>query len=208
MASSSSKFQTYIFSAAGVGMMAAAIIAINIIASQFHVRKDFTEDKLYTLSEGSKQILSRLKSPVTIRYFRSHGRNDMPVYLKNYAKRIEDLLSEYVIAGNGKIKIEKFNPEPDSDAEDAASLDGIDGQLIATGEKIYLGLSVTSIDVTMSIPFLSPNNENTLEYDITRLIYRVTSSGDMTIGVMSGLPVFGTPDMPPGMPPGMMKKRR
>ena len=64
----------------------------------------------------------------------------MPVGLKTFAKRVEDLLTEYKAAGRGKVIIEKFNPEPDSDAEDSAQLDGVEGQLTNTGEKFYLGL--------------------------------------------------------------------
>ena len=204
MANNKGKFHAYLYSSIGLILMAILLIAINIIARGIHFRTDLTEDKLYTLSDGSHKILSKLKSPVSLRFYCTRGKNEMPISLKSYAKRVEDLLEEYRISSNGKIKIEKYDPLPDSDAEDAAALDGIDGQLLSSGEKIYLGLAVSSIDTTMSIPFMSPNNENTLEYDISRLIYRISNPNELVIGVMSSLPVMGSsnnnnPMMPPQM---------
>ena len=203
MASSKGKLQSYLYSSIGIVFMAALMIAINIIARELHFRTDLTEDQLYTLSDGTKKILSAIKSPVALRFYCTRSQNEMPVYLKGFAKRVEDLLEEYRIFGNGKIRIEKYDPLPDSDAEDAASLDGIDGQLLASGEKIFLGLAVNCIDTTLSIPFLSPNNENTLEYDISRLIYRVANPDPLTIGIMSALPVMGSAAGGGGMPPQM-----
>ncbi len=195
MSKNNKNIQTLLFSATGIVVMAVLMVAINVITNHLHLRKDLTEDKLYTLSDGSKQIIKKLKSPVTLRFYCTRSQTEMPIYLKSYAKRIEDLLKEYQIAGGGKLKIEKYDPSPDSDAEDAASLDGIDGQTLQTGEKIYLGLAVNSIDETLSIPFLSPNNESTLEYDITRLILRVANPSQIVVGIMSTLPVMG--DAPP-----------
>ena len=75
-------------------------------------------------------------------------------------------------AGNGKVIIEKFNPEPDSDAEDSAALDGVEGQMTDTREKFYLGLAVSFLDQKAALPVLAPDREHLLEYDITRAISR------------------------------------
>ncbi len=117
----------------------------------------------------------------------------MPVGLKTFATRVEDLLSEYRSAANGKLVIEKLNPEPDSDAEDSASLDSVDGQMTNTGEKFYLGLSVSFLDQKAAIPVLTPERERLLEYDITRAISQVTAAKKPVVGVMSALPVMGRP---------------
>ena len=117
----------------------------------------------------------------------------VPVGLKTFAKRVEDLLSEFERAGNGKVIIEKLNPEPDSDAEDSAVLDGIEGQLTNTQEKFYLGLAVSFLDQKAALPVLAPDREQLLEYDITRAITRVASLTKPVVGIMSGLPVMGRP---------------
>jgi len=99
------------------------------------------------------------------------------------------------VAG-GKIKIEKYDPQPDSDAEDSARLDGIEPQALAGVDRFYLGLAVKCLDEVQSIPFLAPNRERLLEYDLARIIVRATNPEKPVIGVMSPLPVFGMPSNP------------
>lgn len=183
-------FQTILYSTVGVIALFIIILAVNVILGAFKQRIDLTEEKAYTLSPGTKAILGKLDSRVTIRFYCSQG-EEMPVYFKTYANRIEDLLSEYKQAGKGKIVIEKFNPTPDSDAEDSARLNGIEGQMIQTGERIYLGLVVSMLDEKAALPFLAPDRERLLEYDITRAISKVVTPKKTVVGVMSALPVFG-----------------
>src|SRR5581483_182427 len=88
------------------------------------------------------------------------------------------------------------DPQPDSDAEDAATLEGVEAQVAPTGDKFYLGLSVSYVDQKVAIAALSPERERLLEYDLTRAIARATSPGKPVVGVMSPLPVFGAPASP------------
>ena len=118
------------------------------------------------------------------------------MYLKGYARKVEDLLAEYKQVAGSKLKIEKYDPQPDSDAEDSARLDGIEPQALAGAEGFYLGLAVKCADEVQSIPFLAPNRERLLEYDLTRAIVRAETPEKPTIGLMSPLPVFGMPSNP------------
>jgi ABC-type uncharacterized transport system involved in gliding motility auxiliary subunit len=185
-----------LFSAIGVIAMFIVLVAINFIAAHFKQRIDLTAEKAYTLSLGTKAILARLDTPVQIRFYVSQRATEMPVALKTYAQRVDDLLGEYKQASKGRVEIQKLDPEPDSDAEDSAKLDGIQGQALPTGERIYLGLSVTMLDQKQAVPFLTPDRERLLEYDISRAIARVSETNKPTVGVMSSLPVMGTPTMP------------
>jgi ABC-type uncharacterized transport system involved in gliding motility auxiliary subunit len=185
--------ETLWYSAGGVIALLALLIAANFIVGAFNARVDLTEGDVYTLSPGTKAILSKLEAPVRIRFYYTQGSNAVPVGLKTFAQRVEDLLTEYRRAGNGKVIIDRFNPEPDSDAEDSAALDNVEGQLTNTGEKFYLGLAVSFLDQKAAIPVLSPDRERLLEYDITRAIAQVTATKKPVIGVMAGLPVLGRP---------------
>ncbi len=182
---------SYLFSGAGVAIMFLLLVAIYVIAGVVKHRFDMTADKIYTLSPGSAAILSKLDTPVEIRFYCSQRVNSMPMFLKNYAQRVEDLLSEYAKNSRGKITIKKYDPEPDSDAEDSASLDGVEGQMLNTGEKIFMGLAVSCLDAKTALPFLAPNREKQLEYDVTRAISQVITSEKPVVGIMSPLPVFG-----------------
>lgn len=188
--------QVILFSAVGVVAMFILLVAVNFIAAQFKRRIDLTAEKAYTLSPGTRAILARLDTPVQIRFYVSQRAAEMPVLLKTYAQRVADLLGEYRQASHGLIEIENLDPEPDSDAEDSARLDGVQGQMLPGGERIYLGLSVTMLDQKQAIPFLAPDRERLLEYDISRAIARVAQTHKPTVGVMSPLPVMGTPMMP------------
>jgi len=189
------QIETFLYSTVGVVALLIIVLAINVIASAAKQRIDLTEEKAYTLSPGTKAILNKLDSKVTIRFYCSQG-DEMPVYFKTYARRVEDLLAEYKQAGKGKIVIEKYNPTPDSDAEDSARLNGVDGQMIQNGERIYLGLVVSLLDEKAALPFLAPDRERLLEYDLSRAIARVVTPTKPVVGVMSAFPVFGQPSNP------------
>jgi ABC-type uncharacterized transport system involved in gliding motility auxiliary subunit len=105
-------------------------------------------------------------------------------------------LGEYKQAAHGKIIVEKYDPQPDSDAEDSARLDGVEGQPLRTGEAFYLGLAVSLLDEKQALPFLDPNRERLLEYDLSRAISRVITPEKPVVGVMSAMPVFGAPANP------------
>jgi ABC-type uncharacterized transport system involved in gliding motility auxiliary subunit len=188
---SKKNLETLLYSTAGVIALVVVLIAANFIASAFSLRADLTEGSVYTLSPGTREVLAKLEAPVKLRYYYTQSGEAVPVGLKTFAKRVEDLLNEYKAAAKGKVIIEKFNPEPDSDAEDSAQLDGIEGQLTNSGEKFYLGLSIAFLDQKASIPVLTPDRERLLEYDITRGIAQVGEAKKPVVGVMSGLPVLG-----------------
>src|SRR5438045_2374501 len=185
------QLETFLYSTIGVVAMVLILIAINVIASRARARIDLTAENAYTLSPGTRAILAKLDTPVQIRFYCTKNTATMPVFLATYAQRVEDLLGEYRQASKGRIEIQRLNPEPDSDAEDSARLDGVDGQQTRTGERVYLGLSVGMLDQKQAIPFLTPDRERLLEYDISRAIARIMTAEKPVLGVMSPLPVMG-----------------
>jgi len=195
------RFETYLYSTIGVIVMAVIVIALNIIVRPLTTRVDLTEDNAYTLSEGTKRILSKLDTPVQIRFYFSQKDPATPVDYKTYAARVEDMLNEYKLLAKGNLEIKKLDPVPDTEAEDSANLDGVEGQMTSPlgGDKIYFGLAVSCLDERATLPFLSPQRERLLEYDLTRAISQVAKPQKPVIGVMSGLQVFG------GFNPMMMR---
>lgn len=187
-----------IFSGLGIGLMFVLLVALNIILGAVPVRLDLTQDKVYTLSAGTKAILKKLDAPVKIRFYCTRSETATPetVFLKNYARKVEDLLNEYKQVAGRNLIIEKYDPQPDSDAEDSARMDGLEPQALPGVERFYLGIAVSQADARETIPFLQPTRERLLEYDITRAICRVAWPERRTVGVMSWLPVFGTPTSP------------
>lgn len=177
-----------------LSMAALLIVLLNLnflVSMVFSSPVDITADKLYTFSQGTRNILKGLHQPVTIRFYRSYSDNRMPVQLSSYAERIEDLLRTYSSYAKGKIIVEYYDPIPDSDAEESAIMDNIQPNNLPSGDKCYFGLTVSYLNRNSTIAFLSPANEKTVEYDITRSIYDITHPEKPTVGVLSSLPVMG-----------------
>ena len=185
------KHETFLYSAVGLVVLFVILVAFNYLASNTPARVDLTEGNLYTLSEGTKKILGKLDGPVKLRLYVSQSDNAIPVQLRSFAQRVEDLIREFKAVAGPNLIIEKYNPRPDSDEEDAAQLDGVEPQTLFSGEQFYLGLSVSRLDRKQSISNISQQRERLLEYDLIRAISRVANAERPTIGIMSAVPVLG-----------------
>ena len=195
--------QLWKFTGSLIGLLAllAILIAVNILLSRVRVRADLTEEKLYTLSDGTRAVLKSLDGPVTLKFFFSGGASEIPMPLKNFARQVEDLLKEYELASGGKVRIETYDPEPDSDAEEWAQRYGLAGeQLGIMNFALYMGLVAVKGDTQSVLPFLDPRNEEMLEYNITRMIARVANPKKPVVGILSSLPVMGVRSFPYAMP--------
>jgi ABC-type uncharacterized transport system involved in gliding motility auxiliary subunit len=190
--------ETILYSSAGIVVMLVLVIAVSVITGAKPVRADLTQEKAYTLSVGTRAILQKLDTPVKIRFYCTQSDTATPetVYLKDYARQVGDLLQEYQQVAGKNLVIQKFDPQPDSDAEDSARLDGLEPQQLPGEDEFYLGLSISLPGTSVAIPFLSPDREKLLEYDITRALSQVISPEKPVIGVISSLPVFGAPSNP------------
>jgi len=177
----------------GVGLAALffALVALNVLLSGAATRLDLTEGRLYTLSEGTKKILRGLDAPVKLKLYVSQGEQAMPVPLRAFAQRVEDLAREFKSVAGANLVIEKYNPKPDSEEEDAAQLEGVEAQQLMTGEQFYLGIAVSRLERKETLAALNPARERLLEYDLARAVARVGKAERPVIGLMSALPVLG-----------------
>ena len=184
------KYEHIIYSAVGLVALFLVLVAANYLLSKAPGRVDLTEGNLYTLSPGTKKILAGLPSPVKLKLYATQGES-VPVALRSFAQRVEDTVRELKSAAGPNLIVEKYNPKPDSDEEDAAQLDGIEPQQLNTGESFYLGISISQLDRKQTIGAISPQRERMLEYDLIRAIARVGQPDRPKIGLMAGLPVLG-----------------
>lgn len=183
------------FSSTGLLLAAALAIAIIIIANVTltSLRLDLTSNKLFTLSEGTINILNSLEEPVRLDfYFSKKTLVGFPA-LMNYGTRVRDLLEEYAAKSAGKIELTIIEPETFSEEEDQAVASGLHGVSTNTaGDRAYFGLvGSNATDDEMIIPFFQSERQAALEYDITKLIYNLANPDKRVIGIISSLPVFG-----------------
>jgi len=185
------KHEALVYSAVGLVALFLILVAANYLVSFQPVKLDLTEGKVQTLSEGTKKLLRGLESPVKVKLYISRGEQAMPVALRSFAQRVEDLAREFKSVAGGNMVIELYNPMPDSEDEDAAQLDGVEPQQLFSGEQFYLGLTVSQLDRKQAIPAVSAQRERLLEYDLARAIARVATAERPVLGLMSALPVLG-----------------
>ena len=175
------------------------LMAVNVLFSGVRLRKDLTEERLYTLSPGTVEMVKGLERPVTLKFYYTKGSSDIPMPLKNYVQRTLDFLRELSMRSGGNIVLETWDPQPDSDAEEWAQRYGLTPQ--STGglglqPNLYLGLVAVSGTHEAAIPFLDPGAEPQMEYLVARLVQEVTQSKRPRIGIMSSLPVLAEPSSP------------
>jgi ABC-type uncharacterized transport system involved in gliding motility auxiliary subunit len=185
------------FSILGVVAAAAIAIGINMFADArlANPRIDLTQGHIYTLSAGTRQVLSGLKEPVTLRLFYSRQLGSTVPTYGSYADHVREMLRDYASVSNGKVRLEFYDPEPFSDTEDRAIAYGLQGvPLDQGGSQIYFGLAGTNLeDDERTIPFFQADRERFLEYDLTKLVYELSNPKRPVIGVMSSLPLDGDP---------------
>jgi ABC-type uncharacterized transport system involved in gliding motility auxiliary subunit len=162
------------------------VITNNILSS---ARVDFTENKLYSLSNGTISLLKDLKEPIHIRLFVSSNLvKDVP-QLSTYANRVETILQTYSNISNGKITLEIIDPKPFSDAEDRAVGMGINSfNATEMSDALYFGLAATNSTIGQkNIPIFSPERETFLEYDLTSLISDLSQIEKPVISIIDNL---------------------
>ena len=187
--------------ALGLAILAAIVVAGDVVLANLPLRADLTAERFYTLSDGSKAVLGKLEEDVTLKYYVSSSAADMPMQLKTYATRVQNLLKEYERAAGGHVILEAYDPKPDSDAEEWAQRYGVEPQTVNPfGSPIYFGIVAVCGDNEETLAQLSPRTESTLEYDVTRLVTRVAWPEKPVVGVMTSLPdVLGGGQMNPMM---------
>jgi len=190
-----------ILTSGGLLMAIALLIAVNIVSNTSFksMRLDLTENRLYTLSDGTRNILKSLEEPISLRFFLSQKLATSLPGISNYSVRVRELLEEYRRAAGGKIKLMIIDPEPFSEAEDSAEGYGLQGIPVnKSNTRFYFGLVGTnSTDDEDTIPFFSPNREEFLEYDLTKLVYQLVNPKQKVVGIMSTLPIQGAKDQNP-----------
>jgi ABC-type uncharacterized transport system involved in gliding motility auxiliary subunit len=195
MAAKKQTVQKTLFSAGGVLLLLVILVLVNVVFARVVVRYDATADDLYSLSDGTRQILRELEMPVTIKVFYTEDLPNLPNSLKSFAGRALDFLQEYEALSEGRVTIERYNPKIDSEEEEWAVKYGLRGMDLPTGDRIFFGLVALAADQEEAMPFIDPAREAHLEYDLTRMISRIQTAKKLKIGVVTGLPIFGAPPM-------------
>ncbi len=181
-----------LYGAAGLLLVLGILALLNALARNMILRKDFTEEKLYTLSAGTRQMLASLDRPVTLKLFYSRSMERVPMPMKYYAQRVQDLLREFVAASKGRLILEVYDPRPDTTEEEWARKYGLAPQGFGQmgGDGFYFGLVAQYGAREATLPFIAPALEPQIEYLITRMIHEARRASPPKIGLYSSLPMM------------------
>ena len=176
-------------------LVAVAFVAAVIVANQLFkgLRIDLTENRLYTLSEGTHRILDNIDEPINLYFYFSDQATEGVPSLRDYANRVREMLEEFSDASSGKIRLSIIDPIPFSEDEDRANQFGLQGaQLGISPDPIYMGLAGTnSVDDEEIIPFFQPDKEAYLEYDLAKLVSTLSSTERTVVGLVSSVSLQG-----------------
>ncbi|MEX0740654.1 MAG: Gldg family protein [Pseudohongiella sp.] len=190
-----------LFSPAGLALIGVALLIVVVIISALpRLRIDLTQDNLYTLSNGTREVLDNLERPIELTFFYSEEAIGQMPQVRAYGNRVQELLQEMVIASNGNLTLDIIDPEPFSEQEDLATGYGIQAVPLAAGrEEVFFGVVAADpatrvegeSEVYETIPLVRPDQEEFLEYEFSRLITRVLDPDPTVVGLITSLDIDG-----------------
>jgi len=180
------------------GLVALAILFLGVVMLSnlglTGMRLDLTQNRLYTLSPGTRQVLAEIKEPVNLYFYfsREAAAKQSPLVLP-YATRVREFLEEITARSCGKIRLRVIDPQPFSEDEDRAAEYGLQSlDAGGGGDSLYFGLAGTnSTDGRSVIPSFQADREEFLEYDVAKLIHELAAPKKPVIGLMSSLGMQG-----------------
>ncbi len=185
----------------GTGLLSVAVsllIAVGLISAFPSVRIDLTEDELFSLADGTRNIVSGLEEPIELIFFYSESATEDQPQIRSYGTRVQELLREIVIASNGNLSLRIVDPEPFSEEEDLATQYGVQPVPVTQGGPgIYFGLVAAQLDndpalqVSETMPLIRPDQEQFLEYEFMKLVTRVANPDLQVIGLLTTLDIDG-----------------
>lgn len=191
-----------------IALGAVLLLSVNLLSSLLfkNVKADLTQDRLFTISDGTKRVLSKMEEPVNVRLYYTKKLGEVAPLYGKYFERVKALLEQYRDLSNGKLQLALIEPESFSDAEDRAVAAGLRGvRLNQDGETAYFGLTASNTtDNDAVVEFFSPDRERFLEYDLTKLVNGLANPKKRVVGLIAGIPIeggMGNPMQPMRQPP-------
>ncbi len=180
----------------GIGLSILLFFTVNLLARNVltSTRIDLTSEQVYSLSDGTRNVLASIDEPIDLRFYYSSQLDDAGAFFSAHAGRVRELLTEYQRLSGGRIRIERLDPEPFSQEEDLAVAEGLRGVPVSNdGVLAYFGIAGrNTTDDNEVMAFLAPERSSFLEYDLTRMIYDLSNPDKPVVGILGDLPLMGS----------------
>jgi ABC-2 type transport system permease protein len=182
-----------------VGLIAVAVMLVDGIGARLPGQIDLTKEKFFTLSDGSRTLLAEMKSNVQVELYFSASRKGVPIGLKVFAQRVEQLLRQYERRSAGHVSVRVIDPIPGTREEEEAKRLGLTSQPLGPDERLYFGIAVFHGGNRRTVPLVDYRRERLLEHDMSQLIAAVQTHRLPKVAVVSSLEVFGARGLPVDM---------
>ena len=173
-------------------LLSVIFVSLNLFSNLAlrNARLDLTENGLFTLSQGTRNIVAALDEPIRLKFYYSQDIAANQPGLRVEAQRVRDMLEEITMAANGMVQLDIVDPEPFSEAEDQAVAQGLVARPVAEGEVVYFGLVGTNlVDSVEIIPYFATERQQYLEYDLARMLHNLGRPEKPVLGIISNLPL-------------------
>jgi len=159
------------------------LVVLNMISRNMFFRWDLTDNKMYSLSDSSKSVVSKIDDLMTLKVYFS---NNLPGEYGNNRRYLQDILEEYAAYSDGNLTFEFYEPESDEDLQSDAQKSGIQPvqlQVIENDKvevkRVYMGMVFMYEDKREVIPIIQTTTG--LEYEITTNIKKLVDSNKESI---------------------------
>lgn len=186
--SAGQRFQTLIrlSSLQQIGLTVLVSSLLFVLSAFIPLRWDLTANSSYSISEPSLAIVKGIDQEVTATLYFSQSLGSTPPFVKQYSKRVAEVLERYAAASDGRLTVKRVDPRPDTKEEDDAIRYGLEGIKVQDG-TMYFGVSMVSGSRESTIAFLDPNREDLLEYEIAKALVALKGQKKPVLGIVSGI---------------------
>lgn len=178
-------------------IIAIVFILANLLSYHYFFRWDVTQDKEYTLSKSTIELLKALDEPVTVKAYFSEN---MPPDISKVKRDFKDLLIEYSRRSKGKVVYSFINPNESTEKETEAMQSGIQPVVINVRDKdqmkqqkAYLGALIQMGDKKEPIPFMQPGSP--MEFALSSAIKKLSVKDKPYVAILKGHGEAGLSDL-------------
>lgn len=178
-------------------IIAIVFILANLLSYHYFFRWDVTQEKEYTLSKSTIELLKALDEPVTVKAYFSEN---MPPDISKVKRDFKDLLIEYSRRSKGKVVYSFINPNESTEKETEAMQSGIQPVVINVRDKdqmkqqkAYLGALIQMGDKKEPIPFMQPGSP--MEFALSSAIKKLSVKDKPYVAILKGHGEAGLSDL-------------
>lgn len=179
--------------AIGAVLLLGITVFVNRIVADMNIgRFDLTEGKIYTISDGAKNILAQLEVPVQVKYYVT-PEGELPAMLNTLPQDVKDKLDELSIASKGRLQYQVVNPTESPELEETLAQKGIRPFQVQSVERDAIGVKLVYSAISIGykdkpeeiLPQVLPETLDNFEYELLSNVLRIVREDQPIVAIYS-----------------------